>query len=98
MIYNLCAEGSIEERILDILDRKINMFEMVIGEIDMVLGRITGEQDFSDMVYDIWVEADSEAAREASFSQLAARMKRSKTGYEKSKSLDDKLFGETYEL
>ncbi len=27
MIYNLCAAGSVEEYILDVLDRKINMFE-----------------------------------------------------------------------
>ncbi len=39
-IFNFCATGSIEDYILDILDRKINMFEMVIGEIDMILGRI----------------------------------------------------------
>jgi len=34
-IYNLCAAGSIEDYILQMLDKKINMFEMVIGEIDM---------------------------------------------------------------
>jgi SNF2 family DNA or RNA helicase len=98
MIYNLCAEGSIEERILDILDRKINMFEMVIGEIDMVLGRITGEQDFSEMVYDLWVNSSTEEKLEKGFSQLAARLKRAKTGYESTKALDEKLFGENYEL
>ena len=98
MIYNLCAEGTIEEKILDILDRKINMFEMVIGEIDMVLGRITGEQDFSDMVYDIWVNAPSEEKLENGFFQLAAKLKRAKTGYENTKALDEKLFGENYEL
>jgi SNF2 family DNA or RNA helicase len=98
MIFNLCAEGSIEERILDILDRKINMFEMVIGEIDMVLGRIVGEQDFSDMVYDIWVGSPSEEELQKGFSRLGARLKRAKTGYESTKALDEKLFGENYEL
>jgi SNF2 family DNA or RNA helicase len=98
MIYNLCAEGSIEEKILDILDRKINMFEMVIGEIDMVLGRITGEQEFSDMIFDIWVNTSSEENLEKGFSQLAVKLKRAKTGYESTKVLDEKLFGENYEL
>jgi superfamily II DNA/RNA helicase len=98
MIHNFCAEGSIEERILDILDRKINMFEMVIGEIDMVLGRIAGEQEFSDMIYDIWVNASSDEKVEKGFSQLAAKLRRAKTGYESTKTLDEKLFGENYEL
>jgi SNF2 family DNA or RNA helicase len=98
MIFNFCNAGSVEEYILEILDKKINMFEMVIGEIDMILGRVQGEQEFSDMIYDIWLRAASEAEKEASFSHLASRLKRSKSSYEKSKALDEKLFGETYEL
>lgn len=98
MIYNLCAAESIEDYILDILDRKINMFEMVIGEIDMILGRIQDEKDFSDMVYDIWINSLSEKEREQGFGQLAVRLKRSKAQYEKTRALDEKLFGVNYEL
>jgi SNF2 family DNA or RNA helicase len=98
MIYNLCATGSLEDYILEVLDKKINMFEMVIGEIDMIMGRVKGEQEFSEMVYDIWVNSSSEKERKKSFGQLATRLKRSKTLYEKTKELDEKLFGENYEL
>ena len=98
MIYNLCAAESIEDYILDILDRKINMFEMVIGEIDMILGRIREEKDFSDMVYDIWINSMSEKERKQGYNQLATRLKRSKEQYEKTKILDEKLFGENFEL
>ncbi|MEA1968112.1 MAG: SNF2-related protein [Thermodesulfobacteriota bacterium] len=97
-IFNFCATGSIEDYILDILDRKINMFEMVIGEIDMILGRIRGEQDFSEMVYDIWVNSATEQDRKKSFTDLGTKLKRAKTGYNKTRELDDKLFGDTYEL
>jgi superfamily II DNA or RNA helicase len=98
MIYNLCAAESIEDYILDILDRKINMFEMVIGEIDMILGRIRDEKDFSDMVYDIWTNSLSSKERQHGFDQLAARLQRSKAQYEKTRQLDEKLFGVNYEL
>ncbi len=97
-ICNLCAAGSIEDYILEILDRKINMFEMVIGEIDMVLGRVSGEKDFSERVYDIWVQSVSPEDRQKGFAQLATQLKRSKTQYENTKTLDGKLFGENYEL
>ncbi len=97
-IYNLCAAGSIEDYILEILDRKINMFEMVIGEIDMVLGRVSGEKDFADRVYDIWVQSASSDERDKGFAQLATQLKRSKTQYETTRTLDEKLFGENYEL
>jgi SNF2 family DNA or RNA helicase len=97
-IFNLCAMGSIEDYILDVLDRKINMFEMVIGEIDMVLGRVGGEKDFSDRVFDIWLQSASPAEREKGFARLATRLKRSKTQYQTTQALDEKLFGENYEL
>ncbi len=97
-IYNLCAAGSAEDYILEVLDKKINMFELVIGEIDMILGRIRGEKEFSDMVYDIWIQSVSDAERKKRFDQLATRLKRNKAGYEKTKALDEKLFGENYEL
>ncbi len=98
LIYNLCGAGTVEDYILEILDKKINMFEMVIGEIDMILGRLRGEQEFSDRVYDIWVNSVSEKERRESFEKLGAQLKKCKTGYEKTKSLDEKLFGENYEL
>ncbi len=97
-IYNFCASGSIEDYILDILDRKINMFEMVIGEIDMILGRVRGEKDFSDIVCELWLETEPGQDRQKSFDNLGTRLKRAKTGYEKTRQLDDKLFGDTYEL
>ena len=73
------------------------MFEMVVGEIDMIMGRMRGDQDFTDMVYDIWIGEASETDRKAAFDKLGTRIKRYKTGYEKTKSLDEKLFGENYE-
>lgn len=98
MIFNLCAADSIEDYILDILDRKINMFEMVIGEIDMILGRIRDEKDFSDMVYEIWTKSYSKKQRQDGFDRLAARLQRTKAQYEKTRELDEKLFGVNYEL
>lgn len=97
-IFNFCAVGSLEDYILDILDRKINMFEMVIGEIDMILGRISGEKEFSDIIYDIWVNSATKQEREKAFNNLGTQMKRAKTGYQKTRELDEKLFGDAYEL
>lgn len=39
MIYNLSTQGTIEEHILNLLHEKINMFEMVIGQLDVILER-----------------------------------------------------------
>jgi superfamily II DNA/RNA helicase len=95
-VYNFCAAGSIEDRILEILDRKINMFELVVGEVDMILGRLQGEEEFGDLVYDIWVRHREEAERDKAFGALAARLQRARSSYEKSRELDEKLFQEDF--
>ena len=56
-IFNLAAKGTIEEYVLDILDRKLNMFELVIGEVDMILGQLADERDFEEIVLDVWSQA-----------------------------------------
>ncbi len=38
-IYNLCTLGTIEEYIISLLHEKINLFELVIGELDHILER-----------------------------------------------------------
>ena len=58
-IFNLAAEGTIEDFVLDILDHKLNMFELVIGEVDMILGQMGDERDFEEIILDIWTQARS---------------------------------------
>ncbi len=95
-VYNFCASGSLEDYILEILDRKINMFELVVGEIDMILGRLQGEQEFEDMVYELWLNHQDADEREKAFNSLGSRMKRAKSAYQKSQELDEKLFQEDF--
>ena len=39
-IYNLYAEETVEEHLLQLLDSKINLFRQVIGELDVILRRL----------------------------------------------------------
>ncbi len=43
-IYNLCTLGTIEEHIVRLLHEKINLFELVIGELDHILERFEKEE------------------------------------------------------
>src|SRR5438874_1459123 len=45
-IVNLAAAGTIEAYILQLLDRKIKLFELVVGELDLILGEFGGAQEF----------------------------------------------------
>ena len=91
-VFNMALRGSIEERILGILDRKINMFEMVVGEIDDILGDLDGE--FGSVVFDLWLGASSEGDLDRGFDDLAQRLAASRSRYRAVKELDERLFGE----
>jgi SNF2 family DNA or RNA helicase len=94
-IFNLAARGTLEEQVLRILDEKINMFELVVGEIGEILGEMEDEQDFADLVYAAWVETTG-AERGSAFEQLGERLVEAKQQYEEVKTLDEELFGEEF--
>ncbi|MGH7336557.1 MAG: hypothetical protein ACREI7_03175, partial [Myxococcota bacterium] len=60
-IVNLAAAGTIESYILQLLDRKIKLFELVVGELDLILGEFGGAQKFEGRLADEWLAAESEA-------------------------------------
>jgi len=59
-IVNLAAAGTIESYILELLDRKIKLFELVVGELDLILGEFGGAHTFEGRLADEWLAADNE--------------------------------------
>lgn len=56
-IYNLSTEGTIEEHILTLLHEKINMFELVIGELDVILERFDAKQSLEQSLFRMVLES-----------------------------------------
>ncbi|MBT2216771.1 DEAD/DEAH box helicase family protein [Virgibacillus dakarensis] len=92
VVYNLAAKDTIEYYILDLLDRKINMFELVVGEVDAILGDLEEKEDFSELVMKAWVDSQTKADVEAELDQLGEVMLKNKQKLAKQKHLDDRLF------
>ncbi|SFS46501.1 SNF2-related protein [Paenibacillus sp. 453mf] len=59
-IYNLATRGTIEEHILNLLHEKINMFEMVIGGLDVILERYEKQESFEKSLTKIMLESSSD--------------------------------------
>jgi len=59
-IVNLAAAGTIESYILQLLDRKIKLFELVVGELDLILGEFGGAQQFEGRLAEEWLAAEGE--------------------------------------
>jgi SNF2 family DNA or RNA helicase len=95
-VFNLVASGTVEEAVLHLLEAKLNLFELVIGEVDMILGNLDEEREFEDVVADLWAESNDLTDFKARMEELGARLVEAKQTYLRQRSHDDKLFGDRF--
>jgi SNF2 family DNA or RNA helicase len=95
-VFNLVTRSTLEDQILHLLDEKIAMFELVVGEVGAILGGLEEDRDFSDLMLDAWLQT-TDAGRVEAFEALARRLHEAKQQHEGAKALDDSLFGEDFE-
>ena len=95
-IYNLSARGTVEDYLLEILDQKLNMFELVIGEMDMILGQLSDERDFEDILLDIWLQSQTAEELSAGFNQLGDTLIQARQAQQKTQQYDEALFGNDF--
>jgi superfamily II DNA or RNA helicase len=97
-IFNLSVRETLEDHILHILENKINMFEMVIGEIEPLLGYLGEEREFEDIVMEIWMRSRNHEEARSRFEVFGQDLVKAKADYLESKELDREIFGEDYEV
>lgn len=97
-VFNLCLAGSIEEHILRILHDKINLFELVAGEMEMILGQIDPDQDFASLVMDVWAACGTADEEARAFNELSTRLVQARSEYQKTREIDRALFSEDFEV
>jgi SNF2 family DNA or RNA helicase len=90
-VVNFCLAGSIEERILEILDQRINLFELVVGEVEMILGYLEEEREFQDLVFDAFADP-AEGERERSLRRIGDALAAARRRYQGVKTFDEDFF------
>jgi superfamily II DNA or RNA helicase len=95
-VFNLVTTGTIEDEVLRILDEKINMFELVVGEVGAILGEFEDQHDFSTLVLDAWLRTSQET-RSAAFLELEGQLTAARQQYDEAKMLDEALFGNEFD-
>jgi SNF2 family DNA or RNA helicase len=91
LLTNLVTRGTVEERILGVLEAKINLFELVVGELDMILGRIEEDFDFERFVFDAHVASRDDAELQARLNALGDDLARARQDYLASRGRADQL-------
>ena len=96
-VFNLCARGSMEERILGVLHERVRLFELVVGEMDMVIGNLTDEADLEERLLALCATASSDAAVDDGLTTIGDELLRARGRYDEIRELDQALFGKEFE-
>lgn len=73
-IYNFSTKGTIEEHILRLLHEKINMFERVVGQLDVILEQFERSSSFEKNLYNIVMQAESDEDLRHQLDALGTKM------------------------
>lgn len=87
-IYNLATEQTIEEHILYLLYEKIDMFQMVMGEMDAILSHIRMKSSFESALTQILVGSQSTREMKYRLAELAQKIVEGREEAQASNTLD----------
>ena len=96
-IFNLSSRGTVEDQVLEVLDEKLNMFELVVGELGEILGNLEDERDFESIVLDLWAGAPSDDEARRSIDDLGRQLADARDRLAAARSHDEALFGRDFE-
>ena len=96
-IFNLSCHETIEAHIIDLLARKIRMFELVIGELDLILGNLEGAKSFEDLLRQAWEAGLSQGNLEERLQEVGLVLERARRKYEQVRE-NNRLLDEVFEM
>lgn len=98
LILNFSSKGTVEEYILELLYKKIKLFQMVIGELDTILSNVVDTPaSFEKTILDIVVKSKNKREMKKKFEKLSLNFEKGKKLYKKVKNFDAKVF-ENFDL
>ncbi len=79
---------------MEILQEKLNLFELVVGETGLVLGERFGSHEFAEEILRRWGESEGRVAD--AFAGLGQELAAARDQYSEVKKLDETLFAKEY--
>ena len=95
-IFNLVQSGTLQEHLLELLQEKLNLFELVVGETGLVLGERFSSDEFAEEILRCWRESQGRVGE--ALSSLGEELAAAREQYGEIKKLDETLFAKDYAL
>ena len=94
-IFNFVQAGTLQEHLLHLLQEKLNLFELVVGETGLVLGERYSGGEFEEEILRRWRAGEGDVA--GALAELGAELAGARTRHQEVKQLDATLFAQDYE-
>ncbi|MDZ4862249.1 MAG: DEAD/DEAH box helicase [Gemmatimonadota bacterium] len=80
-LFNYAAKGTVEAHILRLMHTKIRLFELVVGELDLILDRMEDDdgESFAGLLGDMWLVAESDEVFEQKLEVLGDKVAADRT-------------------
>jgi superfamily II DNA/RNA helicase len=95
-ILNFVRAGSLQEQLLNLLQEKLNLFELVVGETGLVLGDRYSGDEFSEAIFEAWKSGAS--GLETYFEKLGEELVAARSRYREIQETDQALFARDFEM
>lgn len=97
LILNLCIEDTIEEHIVNLLGHKIKLFERVVGELEMILGYLSGElkgiESLDSRIMEILVKYSDKQEQKQQIDSLGDEFRKAGQDFEQVRKLQENFLG-----
>lgn len=90
LVFNLAGSQTIEAQILNLLAFKIRMFELVVGELDLILDDLGG-RSFETLLRDAWLNSPDDRALAQQIGELETLIESSQRTFEQIRQSSDVL-------
>lgn len=91
-IINLSAKDTIESYVLELLDKKINLFRLIIGELEMILGNMHSKRTLEQIIIDIVTLSPNHEAIKRKFTTLGNKLEKALKTHEEITKAQEEIF------
>jgi superfamily II DNA or RNA helicase len=94
-IHNFVQAGTLQEHLLQVLQEKLNLFELVVGETGLVLGERFSGDEFEEEIFRRWHEGAGRVPE--AIAGFGAELAEARARHAEVKRLDETLFARDFE-
>jgi SNF2 family DNA or RNA helicase len=94
LIINLALKDTVEDYVLKVLYDKIRLFEVAIGEMDLILSDLESGESLEAQIFEILSKSRSKSARRRNLSKLQETITKGVAKAEDVKAFDDNVFNQ----